>query len=99
MAFELKWTRRASDRLDEIERFIAADNPTAARREIVRLLEQVELLMRFPPLGHVYRKASDTEYREITVGKYRIFYLVKTHLEAIDIITVWHGARAEPDLP
>ncbi|MDP3069025.1 MAG: type II toxin-antitoxin system RelE/ParE family toxin [Opitutaceae bacterium] len=98
MALQLKWTKRASDQLDEIGNYIKADNPAAARREILGIIERAEILLSFPEMGRVYRRTPRAEYREIVVGNYRVLYLIKTAFQRIDIVTVWHGARGEPDI-
>jgi toxin ParE1/3/4 len=98
MALELKWTKRASDQLDEIGNYIKADNPSAARREILGIIERAEILLEFPQMGRIYRRTTQAEYREIVVGNYRVLYVLKTAFQRIDIVTVWHGARGEPDI-
>jgi plasmid stabilization system protein ParE len=98
MAYELKWTKRASDQLDAIERYITTDNPPAARREVLRVVEGAEILKDFPELGQIYRRPPEAIYREIVVRNYRIFYIIKPAFQMIDIVTVWHGARGEPEL-
>ena len=99
MAFALKWTQRASGQLDEIERYIATDNPAAAQREVLRIIDRAEILTRFPEIGPVFLRAPEAEYRQLIVGKYLVLYVIKPAIERIDIVTVWHGARDEPELP
>ncbi|MDP3072052.1 MAG: type II toxin-antitoxin system RelE/ParE family toxin [Opitutaceae bacterium] len=99
MGFALKWTKRASAQLDEIERYIAADNPAAAQRQVAEIIDRAEILTRYPKLGPVYLHAPEIEYRQLVVGKYLVFYIIKPAFEQIDIVTVWHGARGDPELP
>ena len=48
--FTLRITSRAERGLREIVEYIARDNPRAAERVGLRLIEQVELLKKFPKL-------------------------------------------------
>lgn len=98
MALEVKWTQRASGQLDENKRYISADRPDAANREVLAIIERTEILPQFPETGSVFRRAPEAVYRELVVGNYRVFYVVKREIDRIDIVTVWHGARGEPIL-
>jgi toxin ParE1/3/4 len=98
MPFKLKWTTRASGHLDDIYAYIAADRPASANEEVLTIIARAEQLLQFPMLGHVYRHPSEIEVREIVVENYRVFYTIKTALNRIDILSVWHGARGEPDI-
>lgn len=99
MALALKWTQRASFQIQEIESYIATDRPVSAQNEIRKIFASAERLLQFPRLGPVFRRTSVAEYREIVAGNYRIFYVIKPAFDRIDIVTVWHGARGEPELP
>lgn len=98
MAFQLKWTRRASRNLDDIYNYIAADRPSVARREILGVIEKAELLTRFPEMGRVHERTPEATVREIVSGNYRILYIIKPAFQRIDIVTVWHGARGQPEI-
>jgi plasmid stabilization system protein ParE len=54
--FVLRITSRAQRDLREIVEYIAKDNPGAAERLGLRLIEQVELLTKFPKLGREVRQ-------------------------------------------
>ena len=98
MPFQLKWTTRANGPLDSIHAYISADRPASADEEILKIMERAEQLRPFPMLGQVYRRTSEREVREIVVGNYRVCYVIKSALNRIDILSVWHGARGEPDI-
>lgn len=70
----LIWTDPALDELDEIAAWIALDDPAAARRFVVRALEAVERLRRFPASGRHVREAPGRHYREVIVGPCRVIY-------------------------
>ena len=86
------WTAEALRMLEEIERFIAQDNPQRASAFIDRLLEKVDAIASFPNMGRVVPELSQPEIREILVGKYRIVY--KETPDQIVILTVFEGHRS-----
>lgn len=86
------WTAEALRMLEEIERFIAQDNPQRASAFIDRLLEKGDAIPSFPGMGRVVPELSQPEIREILVGKYRIVY--KETPDHIVILTVVEGHRS-----
>ncbi|UZJ41281.1 type II toxin-antitoxin system RelE/ParE family toxin [Prosthecochloris sp. SCSIO W1101] len=86
------WTAEALRMLEEIERFIAQDNPQRASDFIDRLLEKGDTITSFPNMGRVVPELSQPEIREILVGKYRIVY--KETPDHIVILTVFEGHRS-----
>jgi len=59
----------------------------------------VEILATFPHIGPRYPRGRQSRVREIVCRRYRIFYRVIEERKVVEILTVWHGARDEPDLP
>jgi toxin ParE1/3/4 len=68
------WSRQALLRLDEIWAYIAADNPDAATRWIVRLIERAEAAAVIPLAGRVVPELDRSEIREVIERTYRIVY-------------------------
>jgi plasmid stabilization system protein ParE len=99
MAHEIKWTRRASLDLAEIQSYISERRSDAAIREAGNILRKVDLLAAFPLMGSTYRRTARREYRSVVCGNYRIVYHVDGAERAVYIATVWHGAQDHPDLP
>ena len=62
--FQLRITSQAARDLQEIVAYIARDNPTAAERVGLALVEKAELLKTFPMLG---RKVKGTEEDRVLV--------------------------------
>ncbi len=85
------WTNEAVRKLDEIERFIAQDNPERASSFIDVLLEKGDFIGVYPDIGRVVPELSYSEIREILVGNYRIVYR-RTSLH-VEILTVFDGHR------
>ncbi|MFA6543401.1 MAG: type II toxin-antitoxin system RelE/ParE family toxin [Limisphaerales bacterium] len=77
--------------------YVAERNPGAASRLGSAILRGVGRLEQFPHLGHVFHKLGRDDVREIPVRPYRIFYRVIEPQSVVYVLTVWHGARQEPD--
>ena len=97
----LRYTERSIRHLENIRRYIAADNPRAAERVRARIFASVKMLRTLPRLGHVGRIAGT---RELPVAHlpYAIVYRIDmshnvesgTHNEdELVILGIFHGAR------
>lgn len=91
---KLFWTNRARRDLLDIGRFIAMDNPRAARVWVERLRERVRRVVEIPLAGRVVPERADLEVREVFVRNYRIVYRVFE--DAIHVLTVFEGHRLFP---
>jgi addiction module RelE/StbE family toxin len=99
MEYQIVWTQPALADVDAITDYIARRNPSAAEKMRATILEHVEILGTFPLIGPVYPRDRRGLIREIVCKKYRIFYRVIEASKRVEILTVWHGSRQEPDLP
>lgn len=89
--FQLRITSQAARDLQEIVAYIARDNPAAAERFGLVLVEKAELLTSFPLLG---KKVKGTEEDRVLVeDPVLIFYRPDTAAGVIVIKRFWHGAR------
>lgn len=86
------WSSEALRMLEEIERFIAQDNPQRAAAFIDRLLEKGDSIASFPQMGRIVPEISLSDIREILVGNYRIVY--RTIPSQVVVLTVFEGHRA-----
>jgi plasmid stabilization system protein ParE len=94
--FVLRITSRAQRDLREIVEYIARDNPGAAERVGLRLIEQVELLTKFPKLGREVRQRRGN--RVLPERNILIFYHLHPNARIVEIKRFWHSARGIPDL-
>jgi len=92
---EVVWTKRAFQRLLEIEEFIAKDNPKVAQSHTDRLLAETEKLGVFPKMGRMLPEIPGSDLRELVIRNYRIVY--RTHHEAIQVLTVFESHKLLPD--
>jgi plasmid stabilization system protein ParE len=98
MDYKVIWDDEAIEELRQAVRFIAPNNPTAARKTGEAILQKAGILGSFPRLGKVFSKLSRDDVREIPVPPYRIFYHIKDAERTVRILKVWHGARQEPEI-
>ena len=84
--------------LEEIVRYIAADNPLAADRFGQRLITEGEQTGSLPFAGRVVPEFDEPTIRERVHRSYRIVYRVNESLELIVVSRFWHAARGTPEL-
>lgn len=91
---EVRWTLPALSYLEEIQDFIATDNPHAADRFVNELIDRTDdLLSRNPNAGRPGRVAGTREL--VLAGTPCIIaYRVR---DAVEILAVIHGAQRWPD--
>ena len=87
---KVEWSALALDRVSDIARYIAKDNPDAAERWVNRLFESVERLADFPESGRVVAEVGVQRIRELIFGAYRVIYSVK---DKVEILTVRRGSQ------
>jgi len=92
---KLFWTETAKADLVSIRRFIAADNPNAAKRWIARLRDRVRNILPVPESGRMVPEFSREDIRELIEGNYRIVYQVFP--DRIVVLTVFEGHRLFPE--
>lgn len=91
-----RFSPRAIADLDEISRFIKADNPAAATQVCRVILNTADLPAQHPELGRRIRNASERhqEIRWFVVPKFRnylIFY--KCYQETVMVVRLLHAAQ------
>ncbi|MCC5793196.1 MAG: type II toxin-antitoxin system RelE/ParE family toxin [Chromatiales bacterium] len=87
---KVEWSPLALDRVADIARYIAKDNPGAAERWVNELFDSVERLADFPESGRVVPEVGVPRIREVIFGAYRVIYGVK---EKVEILTVRRGSQ------
>jgi toxin ParE1/3/4 len=78
--------------LQEIRRFIAKDDPEAARRVVSRLRNIAHMLAGAPALGR-NRPELSTPVRSFVADRYVLFYRPLQRGVGIEIVRVLHGSR------
>ncbi len=92
----IKWLRRALVDLQEVEAFIAQDNPAAAFDVVAKIARAVTLLQGQPGMGRAGRVPGT---RELIIPDlpYIVPYRVKE--DTVQILRVYHTSRKWPDRP
>jgi toxin ParE1/3/4 len=95
MGFKIIFSPESLEHLGEIVQYIANDNPDAALRFGMKMLDRAALLADFPELGQAYSKRPGI--RRLSVRPYAIYYRVRYEMRTIEVLRFWHSARREPD--
>jgi toxin ParE1/3/4 len=91
MAHRVVWSRRASQDLEAIADYIAADSPTYAGIVVKKVVNQTKSLSLFPRSGRKVPEFDNEDIRELLIYSYRIIYRL---LESeVVIAAVIHGKR------
>ena len=91
---KLRWSDHARRDLLAIGRYMARDNPDAARHWIEQLRERARLAAKNPLAGRVVPELGREDVREVFLRSYRIVYGVGE--DAVDVLTVFEGHRLLP---
>ncbi len=86
-----KFHPEAENELNEIWDYISHNSPKAADQFLGKVEEQIQVLLRFPYLGHVREDLTDRPLRFVTVYSYLIAY-APGH-SPLPILAVLHGSR------
>ena len=90
----VRWLRKALHNLDEEASFIAADDPSAARLVVQRVLDAVAQLAQQPGMGRPGRVPGT---RELIVSRTRYIVPYRVRGETVEILRVFHNSRRLPD--
>jgi toxin ParE1/3/4 len=94
---ELFVSRRADDDLRRIWRYIAAENPAAADRVLLRIDAKLEMLRDFPGIGTL-RNDIREGFRVLMEGNYLLLYEHDAANDAVELFGVVDGRRDLSDL-
>ena len=92
---KIAWSPEAIEDLAAVRAYIADDDPAAARRVVLRIIDAIErLLVQHPDLGRPGRVPGTREL----IGP-RMPYVIPYRVagEDVQILRVYHGARRWPN--
>jgi len=89
----VRWLRTALRNLDEEAKYIATDDPEAARTVVQRVLDAVGSLAEQPSLGRAGRVPGT---RELVVRGTRYIVLYRVKGDVIEVLRVFHTSRRLP---
>jgi toxin ParE1/3/4 len=90
-ALHVRWMPQALRDLHAIRRFIARDDPVAARRWVVRLQDRARAAASVLLAGRVVPEFDRADMREVFLRSYRIVYRVLD--DELHVLTVFEGHR------
>ena len=85
----IKWTKGASQNLNQIEEYIAQDNPQKAVDMVLKIIKSVERLSDNPAMGKIGR-LFDT--RELIISGTPFIVPYRVRAKQIEILRVFHSA-------
>jgi toxin ParE1/3/4 len=96
MDYQVILSPRAIQDLQEIVRYISFENPVAAEKLGLQLIEKTRNLSAFPEMGRVIPELQNPLLRELVFKPYRIAYRVNHERHLIEVARYWHAARGTP---
>ncbi len=90
---KIRLTKSAVGDLDSVESYIAGDDPGAAARTVLRIIEAAEGLEAFPNLGRPGRISGT---RELVVGGDPYIAVYRVRQNVVWVLRVLHAARRWP---
>jgi len=91
MAWEVIFSARSRNDLEQIVKYIARDDPAAADGFGSKLIAQAESLADVPEIGP--RLPQNHATRFFPVGSYLIIYRPDAKQRVVRILRFWHAAR------
>ncbi len=98
MAFRIAWTEVALSDLQDTVRFIAEDDPQAARRFGNLIVERIEGITNFPLSARKVSEENDEKIREIILRPYRLVLEIDSDREVVYVLRIWHSLRGTPEI-
>ena len=91
---KIKWLQTALDDLDQVEAYIAKDNPTAAIDTVLQIIEMVGLLSEQPGMG---RSGRILGTKELVIPDTPFIVPYRVIENNVQILRVYHNSRKWPE--
>lgn len=91
---KIRWLKLAARDLEQIEAYIARENPAAAVGVVLRVVEAVELLAEQPGIG---RPGQIEGTRELVINGTPFLVPYRQKDGYVEILRVYHHSRCWPD--
>lgn len=98
MGYTVVLSPKAVGDLEAIVRYIALNNPEAARRVGQRLLNKTKELSQFPFKGQMVVEFNSPAIRQVILKPYRIVYRVEEDKKRICVARFWHSSQENLEL-
>lgn len=91
---QIKWQNRAITDLEQLQEYIAQDNPIAAEQVAKMIIQAVDLLKSHPAIGRPGRVPNT---RELVIKDTPYLLPYRLRKGVIEILRVLHGAMQWPE--
>lgn len=91
----IKWTKGAARNLNQIEKYIARDNPRAAVETVLRVIKAIGMISDNPTLGRTGRIFGT---RELIISGTPFIVAYRIVAGKVEILRVLHSSMKWPDL-
>jgi toxin ParE1/3/4 len=89
------WSPEAIEDLVSLRAYIAEDNPVAARRLVLRIIQVIELVL--PDNPHSGRPGRVPGTRELIIPRTPYVVPYRVQRDTLQILRIYHSARRWPD--
>jgi toxin ParE1/3/4 len=89
------WSPQAIADLISLREYIAQDNPAAARRMVLRIVDEIERVL--PDNPQIGRPGRVPGTRELVIARTPYIAPYRVRHGAVEVLRVYHGARRWPD--
>ena len=89
----IRWTEGADGNLDQVEEYIAHDNPPAAVATVKKIIEAAQMLSDYPTIG---KRGRELDTRELVVAGLPYIIVYAVHHEELVVIRVLHTSMKYP---
>jgi toxin ParE1/3/4 len=93
MGYSVVFSPRAIKDLEAILRYLAVDNPEAAKILGRKLIEKAKDLGKFPLRGQQVPEFNDPSIRQLILRPYRIIYRVEEEKKQVSVARFWHSSQ------
>jgi toxin ParE1/3/4 len=91
----IRWSPQALRDLASLRAFVAEDDPAAARRLVLRIVDAIETLL--PDHPEIGRPGRVPGTRELVVPRTPYIVPYRVRHGTLQVLRVYHGARKWPD--
>jgi toxin ParE1/3/4 len=91
----VKWSEEALDDLRSLQAYISADNPLAAQKLAMPIVDSIETNL--PDNPHIGRPGRVAGTRELVITNTSYIVPYRIQSGAVQVLRVYHGARRWPD--
>ena len=90
----VKWLRKALRNLEQVQQYIAVDDPETAIQVVLRIQTAVQQLETFPMMGKTGRVDGT---RELVIPNTSFIVIYRVQGKAVQILRILHASKKYPD--